>query len=352
MREISEIYGQMLEVFEQKTGFAMEDTADLAVRLYAAAAQVQAAYVYCDWVLRQAFVQTAEAEFLEAHAAQRGLERKKGVCANGVLRFRVEQPRGQDVVIEAGTVCTTAGLVRFVTTEEGTIESGSLYTDIPAVAEQVGAAGNVTAQAICNMPKAPVGVVGVTNPAAFTGGCDAEDDEQLRKRVADSFTRLPNGANAAFYEQRALSHDGVEAVTVLPRMNGIGTVGVVVSAAKGTDEQALLNEIHADLQSVREIAVDVSVLPPTARHVDVEVQIVPKRNVSAEEAAAAVETAVRGFFTGKLLGGSVYRAALGNAVYDTGMVENYVLIEPQADIYGQTAVLPKLHTLKVTEAEA
>ena len=38
MKEIAEIYGQMLETFEEKTGFAMDDTADLAVRLYAAAA--------------------------------------------------------------------------------------------------------------------------------------------------------------------------------------------------------------------------------------------------------------------------------------------------------------------------
>ena len=350
MKEISEIYGQMLEVFEQKTGFAMEDTADLAVRLYAAAAQVQSAYVYCDWVLRQAFVQTAEAEFLEAHAMQRGLERKQGVCANGVLRFRVEQPRGQDVLIEAGTVCTTAGLIRFVTTEDGVIAAGERYTDIPAVAEQIGASGNVAAQAICVMTKAPVGVVGVMNPSAFTGGCDAEDDEQLRARVVESFSRLPNGANAAFYEQRALQHDGVEAVTVLPRVNGVGTVGVVVSAADGVDETAVFEEIRADLQSVREIAVDVSVLPPNVRYVDVEVQITPKRNADAEEAKSAVETAVRGFFTGKLLGGNVYRAALGNAIYDTGLVENYTLIEPQADIEGQTAVLPKLRTVVVTEA--
>ncbi|MBQ5748571.1 MAG: baseplate J/gp47 family protein, partial [Oscillospiraceae bacterium] len=168
----------------------------------------------------------------------------------------------------------------------------------------------------------------------------------------ESFARLPNGANAAFYEQRTLQHDGVEAVTVLPRMNGIGTVGVIVSAAEGVDEQALLADIHADLQSVREIAVDVSVLPPTVRNVDVEIEIVPKRNVDKAEAAAAVETAVRRFFTAKLLGGSVYRAALGNAIYDTGMVENYVLLQPTADVQAQTAVLPKLHTLKVTEAEA
>ena len=57
MKEIAEIYGQMLETFEEKTGFAMDDTADLAVRLYAAAAQLQALYIYADWALTQSFPQ-------------------------------------------------------------------------------------------------------------------------------------------------------------------------------------------------------------------------------------------------------------------------------------------------------
>ena len=44
MKEVEELYGKMLAVFEGKTGFTMDDTADLAVRLYAAAAQIQSLY--------------------------------------------------------------------------------------------------------------------------------------------------------------------------------------------------------------------------------------------------------------------------------------------------------------------
>ena len=55
------------------------------------------------------------------------------------------------------------------------------------------------------MAVAPVGVSQVTNPEAFTGGADVEDDEALRARVLETFRRMPNGANAAFYEQEALS---------------------------------------------------------------------------------------------------------------------------------------------------
>ncbi len=352
MREVSEIYGQMLEVFEEKTGFAMDDGADLAVRLYAAAAQLQALYIYAEWVMRQNFPQTADAEHLDNHAALRGITRKNGAKAEGVLRFRIEQALGEDLPIEKGVVCTTAGLVRFETTQAGAIKAGELYADVPAVAQNAGAAGNVPAQSITQMSLAPAGVVGVTNPAAFTGGTDAESDEALRARVMDTFLRLPNGANAAFYASRALSHEGVEAVEVIPRVAGVGTVGLVVAAADGVDEQALFSELRADIEPLREIAVDVQILAPQERTVDVDICIKPAAGVEFEAASAAVQTAIGAFFNGKLLGKPVYCASLCAAIYNTGMVENYRLLAPWQDMEAEKAVLPKLGTLRIVEAEA
>ena len=61
MKEVSEIFEKMQSVFTEKTGFAMEDTADLAVRLYAAAAEIQTLYAYSDWAMKQSFPQTAGA---------------------------------------------------------------------------------------------------------------------------------------------------------------------------------------------------------------------------------------------------------------------------------------------------
>ena len=128
----------------------------------------------------------------------RGITRKGGHKAEGVLRFRLEGTRPDALTIPAGVVCTTAGLVRFVTTEEGVIPAGALYADVAAEAESVGTAGNVPAQSVTFLTKAPTGVSGVTNPAAFQGGSGDEDDESLRERILDSFLRLPNGANARF----------------------------------------------------------------------------------------------------------------------------------------------------------
>ena len=349
MKEISELYEGMLETFEEKTGFAMEDTADLAVRLYAAAAEIQALYIYADWALTQSFPQSAAGKYLDYHGQLRGITRKSGHKAGGILRFKIDSARAEPLRVPAGTVCTTAGLVRFVTTEDALIRAGALYADAAAEAEVVGTAGNVPAERITNMTRAPVGVTGVTNPAAFVGGSGEEDDESLRERILDSFIRLPNGANAAFYELRALSHPGVEAVRVIPRHQGIGTVGVVVSAAGGVPEQALLQEIQDDLDSVREIAVDVTVMAPEPERVDLAVRILPKPGKSFDSAQAAVRTALTAWFDGGLLGKPVYRTQLGKVILDTGVAETYAITAPTKDLPGNARRLPQLGTLTITE---
>lgn len=349
MKEISELYEGMLETFEEKTGFAMEDTADLAVRLYAAAAEIQALYIYADWALTQSFPQSAAGKYLDYHGQLRGITRKSEHKAGGILRFKIDSARAEPLRVPAGTVCTTAGLVRFVTTEDALIRAGALYADAAAEAEIVGTAGNVPAERITNMTRAPVGVTGVTNPAAFAGGSGEEDDESLRERILDSFIRLPNGANAAFYELRALSHPGVEAVRVIPRHQGIGTVGVVVSGAGGVPEQALLQEIQDDLDSVREIAVDVTVMAPELERMDLAVRILPKPGKSFDSAQAAVRTALTAWFDGGLLGKPVYRTQLGRVILDTGVAETYTITAPTKDLPGDARRLPQLGTLTITE---
>ena len=84
----------------------------------------------------------------------------------------------------------------------------------------------------------------------------------------------------------------MDAVRVIPRDRGIGTVGVVVAASDGAPKQALLDEIQQDLDSVREIAVDVQVMAPELQSVDVTVKLWPKQKTSFADASAAVQTAL------------------------------------------------------------
>lgn len=61
MKTTEEIYQTLLAAFAQRAGFTPEADCDLAVRLYAAAAELQALGIQSEWVLDQSFPQTARA---------------------------------------------------------------------------------------------------------------------------------------------------------------------------------------------------------------------------------------------------------------------------------------------------
>ena len=240
---VEELYGQMVDTFQRETGLALAGDGDMAVRLYAVAAQLYALYVQADWVGRQCFPQTAQGDYLDKHAQLRGLERRAATAAVGVLSFETDHPPEADLSIPEGTVCMTAAQVRFETTEAGVLKAGQTSAQVRARAVEPGAAGNAAAGTVRAMAVAPVGVSRCTNPEAFSGGLDAEGDESLRERVLETFRRMPNGANAAFYEQGALSFDQVAAASVLPRSRGRGTVDVVAATLEGMPDEELLGQL-------------------------------------------------------------------------------------------------------------
>lgn len=349
MKTVEEIYQEMLSCFEEKSGVEAAESCDLAVRLYALAAQVYALYVQADWVNRQAFPQTAEGECLDRHAEMRGLERKVAVAAEGTVRFLASAALETDRTIPAGTVCMTSGLVRFETVKDGVLLAGNVAVDVPVRAVEPGKAGNVNASAITYMAVAPVGIYGCTNPKACGGGTDREGDEALRERVLDTFRRLPNGANAAFYESEALSFDQVAAASVISRPRGVGTVDVVVATEAGLPGEDLLAELTTYFLQRREIAVDVQVRAPRTSTVNVTVRVAPRAGWSFESVAASVKTAIQGWFTGKRLGQDVLRAALGDLIYSCDGVANYTITSPANDVTVAADVLPVLGSLTVEE---
>lgn len=348
MKTVDEIYEEMLTAVTQQTGVAAGEGCDLSARLYAVAAQVYALQVQADWVSRQAFPHTAQGEYLDLHAQMRGLTRKAAACAQGTVRFTAEVS-DQDRTIPEGTVCMTAAGVRFITTQEGTIAAGETHGDVPVQASQAGAGGNAAAGTITVMAAAPVGVAACSNPAACTGGREEETDEELRARVLDTYARLPNGANAAYYQQQAMSFQEVAACCVLPRARGVGTVDVVVTTPSGVPGQALLEELTDHFSTRREIAVDVQVLAPETVTVDLSVKLKVKEGCSFQTVKETVSAALTGWFTGQRLGQSVLLARLTALIFACDGVENCAVLSPAADIQVDKDELPLLGTVTLEE---
>ena len=349
MKEWTEIYEQLRGTFAQRAGFVPSEGCDSAVRLYALAAELQSLLMQADWVLDQSFPQTAQGMYLDYHAETRGITRGAAEKAAGVIRFAAADKVTAACPIEKGTVCMTAEGVRFETTEAAAIAVGSQWVDVPAQAVEAGAGGNVIAGTVTLLSAMPVGVVQCTNPAAFSGGCDAESDEALRGRVLASYQRLPNGANAAYYEQEAMRYPGVAAAKAVGRARGIGTVNVVIATHAGVPDAALLAAVETDLQKKREIAVDVKVLAPTVETVAVTAALKAAPGYTFAEAKAGAQSALEALFTGGLLGKSVTTARLLTLLCGVEGVENVHLTAPAADVAVGSTELPMLGTVTLSE---
>ena len=238
---------------------------------------------------------------------------------------------------------------RFQTVEAAVLEAGELYVDVLAQALESGSGGNVAAGTVIRMAVAPAGIKSCTNPAAFVGGADQESDEALRERVMDSFKRLPNGANAAFYEREAMNFPGVAAAKAVGRARGIGTVDVYVATEAGLPGTELLEAIEADLQAKREIAVDVEVCAPQEQTVDVTVAIQAAEGYTYDQAEDEADAAIRAHFTGDLLGKGVTLAELGHLLYSLESVSNYHFTAPAADVAAVVTALPRLGSLTISD---
>ena len=63
---LEEIYQEMARTFQRETGTALAGDGDMAVRLYAVAAQVYSLYVQADWVGGSAFPRQRRGSFWTA----------------------------------------------------------------------------------------------------------------------------------------------------------------------------------------------------------------------------------------------------------------------------------------------
>ena len=250
METYDEIYGRMKNAYEHETGDSFNEVSDIAIRLKVLAGEIFKLQTNLEWWKRQMFAVSASGECLDKLASQRGIERKKAMKSTGEITFNISQPCSHDIVIPKGCVVATADTVpvRFVTTEDEEISAGNTLVSVYAEAEQAGSNGNIGLGCAVVPVSVPTEIETVTNREKFTGGCDAETDYELRKRIRDTYINTSNGTNAAYYEQLALTVDGVAKASAVGKVRGVGTVNVYVTGA----DASLGTNVVAKVQSLLE----------------------------------------------------------------------------------------------------
>lgn len=294
METYDEIYGRMKNAYEYETGDSFNEVSDIAIRLKVLAGEIFKLQTNLEWWKRQMFAVSASGECLDKLASQRGIERKKAMKSTGEITFNISQPCSHDIVIPKGCVVATADTVpvRFVTTEDEEISAGNTLVSVYAEAEQVGSNGNIGLGCAVVPVSVPTEIETVTNREKFTGGCDAETDDELRKRIRDTYINTSNGTNAAYYEQLALTVDGVAKVQSL-------------------------------LEKQRELNVDVIVSNAQRTACNMSVVAYAEDGYSSGEVKELLKNAFAEYVNSIPIGGTFRLSELGARLIDTGCITNY-----------------------------
>ena len=327
----------MLVTYEGESGFRPENESDTMLRMRVLAGEVYREHVYAEFIMRQMFPSTATGEYLEAHAQQRGMSRRKGTYATGVVTFTAAEEVHDAILIPAGTeVCTADDLLRYATDEDVILGSGVQTASVRVTAVQPGSAYNAALRKVTVIVTPVLGVAGVVNPSSFKGGTDDESDDQLRARVIDSYQNVLNGANAAYYRAIAMSVDGVYDAAAVGRARGEGTVDVYASGKGSGVPEETIGAIQALLDEKRELNVDVRAVAATGLSISLYIILAVKEGYDFGAVATVVEHEVRDYINALGIGHDLRLSSVGEVIYHVEGVADYRFVES----YGSDRIIP------------
>lgn len=333
METYDEIYQRMKSTYEANTQLPFCEESDIAVRLKVLAGEIYNAQTNMEWLKRQMFSSTAGGEYLDYLASQRGLKRKSATKAQGEITFYISEPTDHAIIISKGAVVATADSepLRYVTTEDEEISPGNVLVSVYAEAEQAGTASNI-GKGFATVPvSVPAEIESVTNREAFADGEDEESDDELRERIKRSYLNQSNGTNAAYYEQLALSVEGITKVGVVGRVRGNGTVNVYVCGKNSAASDAAVAKAQMLMSIGRELNVDVLVQKAQFLSVPLDVIVYAVSGYSKAEVRSACQKAFEDYVYSLPVGGKLYLSALGAGLLATGCISNYTFGGEMAD---------------------
>lgn len=328
MESYDAILQRMKASYESYAGFTLSEESDIMIRLRVLAGEIYQLRVNEEYIARQLFPSTATGEYLDLHAAERGLTRRSAASASGYVTFTPQDAVHPEILIPAGTeVCTYADLLRYNTVSDVILPSGENSVTAQVTAASPGAAYNARVGTVSLIVTPVPGIGGVTNAAAFTGGADAESDDELRERVIDSYVNIVSGANAAYYKSLAMSVPGVYSASVVGRGRGNGTVDIYISGVGEAVSASVKSQLQALVSAGRELNVDVLVRDPEAVPVALYILLTVEAGYDFTAVSGEVRDTVTGYINALGIGTDVLLSKVGEIVGHVKGVADYHFIE-------------------------
>ncbi len=221
MKTYDEILTRMKTAFFEECGKNVDNAGDIDARFQAVASELFSLSCYNEFLLKQAFAQTASGEYLEKHAQMRDMTRHSATRATGELTFSISYAAETEITVPRGTICSSTEhpYIQYSTTQDGAIAPGETAVTVPAEALECGVQYNCLAGTVTRIVNPPTGIEYVTNKKAFTGGNNVEGDELLRRRIMDSF-KISKGMSREYIEALIMKLDFVRDCRVYDTRGG------------------------------------------------------------------------------------------------------------------------------------
>jgi hypothetical protein len=178
----------------------------------------------------------------------------------------------------------------------------------------IGAAGNVKEGALAQLLDRPLGVKGVSNPTAASGGVDAETEESARASIPLGVRTLGRAVSLLDYADYARAFSGVVKAHAVVLPLRAGRTIVVTVAFEGGDR---LDDLRTSLRTHGDPHVDVVVLAGTTKTFRLALKVAVDPAYDADTVLAAVEAALRDAyaFDARDFGEPVYHSGIDAAAH-------------------------------------
>lgn len=300
---------------------------DNHVRATAIAAVGEGQYQHQEWILRQAFADTADSAYLEKHATKYGIYRKTATFAGGKVRVRgaagATVPVGQQINV---------GDQVYLTAESAVIGAlGSV--EVAVIATVAGSGQNQTAETSVTLQSAPAGVDSTAILLEMVGGTDTETDESLLARYEERLRRPAAGGNQYDFRNWCLEVPGVVDAFIYPLRRGNGFVDAVILGENGIPSEETLAAVQVHVDAVRPVTRKNGflALAPSIQAVDVAVTITLS-STDTEAATAAIKAAVNAYFDTLKPGDTLIKSQLETLISEVYGVRDRVLTAPVGNI--------------------
>lgn len=334
--QYNEILERMKETFEEESGYPVEEISDIGIRMRVLAGEIYSLQSNIEWLRKQMFPDTATGEQLDLHAAQRGLSRKKGVKAHGLIAFRLDAPLDYPFIVPKDTICTTSdGSKNFISLQDVTISAGATYATVRAEAEKTGKIYNVKPDSITTIVTYFSVGIRIMTSSVFVGGEDDENDESLRKRILTSFQNISNGANEAYYLALAQSVDGVQSASVINEAGTTGRLLIYVAGRGAVLNETQLSTLNALFTEQKCAGTNIVIYHASLVPVNINCSIAIQTGASFEDVSENLTEALEKFFLDKNIGENITLAELGEIIFHVNGVKNYSFISMSDSVINQ-----------------